>query len=62
MKTLVNEVWAHVAYTNDGRLVHTDKRTGKQTISLRMWPDIATADATLASGLRNIQWEELDEF
>ena len=62
MRTLLNEVWVHVAYMNDGRLVHTDKRTGKQTISWRMWPDIASADATLAAGVAAIQWEEFDEF
>jgi hypothetical protein len=62
MKTLVNEAWAHVAYANDGHLVHTDKRTGKQTLSWRMWPDIASANATLETGLGNIQWEEIDEF
>jgi hypothetical protein len=39
MKTLVNEIWTEVAYHNDGHLVHTDKRTGKQTISFQVWPD-----------------------
>jgi hypothetical protein len=44
MKTLVNEVWTQIAYHNDGHLVHLDKRTGKQTISFRVWPDIASAN------------------
>ena len=52
MKTLVNEVWTQIAYHNDGHLVHTDKRTGKQTISFRVWPDIASANRTLAEGTR----------
>ena len=62
LKTLVNEIWTEVAYHNDGHLVHTDKRTGKQTISFQVWPDIASADRTLAAGLGKIQWEEVDEF
>jgi hypothetical protein len=62
MKTLVNEVWTQIAYHNDGHLVHLDKRTGKQTISFRVWPDIASANRTLAEGLGKIQWEEIDEF
>ena len=57
-----DEIWTEVAYHNDGHLVHTDKRTGKQTISFQVWPDIASADRTLAEGLGKIQWEEVDEF
>ena len=52
MKTLVNEVWTQIAYHSDGHLVHTDKRSGKQTISFRVWPDIASANRTLAEGAR----------
>ena len=62
MKTLVNEIWTEVAYHNDGHLGHTDKITGKHTISFHVWPDIASADRTLAEGLGKIQWEEIDEF
>jgi hypothetical protein len=60
MKTLVNEVWAQIAYHNDGHLVRTDKRTGKQTISFRVWPDMASANRTLAEGFGKIRWEEID--
>ena len=61
-KTLVNEVWTQIAYHSDGHLVHTDKRSGKQTISFRVWPDIASANRTLAEGLGKIQWEDVDEL
>ena len=54
MKTLVNEVWTEIAYHDDGHLLHTDKRTGKQTIT--------SADRMLAEGLGKIQWEEIEEF
>jgi hypothetical protein len=60
MKTLVNEVWTQIAYHNDGHLVRTDKRTGKQTISFRVWPDMASANRTLAEGFGKIRWEEID--
>ena len=28
VKTLLNDLWTHIGYEDDGRLVHTDKRTG----------------------------------
>ena len=62
MKTLVNEVWTEIAYHDDGHLLHTDKRTGKQTISFRVWPDVASADRTVAEGLGEIRWDEIEEF
>jgi hypothetical protein len=33
VKTLLNNLWTHIGYEDDGRLVHTDKRTGKQKVS-----------------------------
>lgn len=62
MRTLVNEVWTLIDYQNDGHLVHTDKRTGKQMVSFRTWPDITSADRTLAEGAGKIQWDEFEEF
>jgi hypothetical protein len=62
VKMLINDVWAHIAYANDGHLVHTDKRTGKQKISFRMWPDMASANRSLAADSGAIQWEEFEEF
>jgi hypothetical protein len=62
VRTLVNEVWTEIAYHNDGHLLRLDKRTGKQTISFRVWPDSASADRTLAEGHSAIAWEEIEEF
>jgi hypothetical protein len=62
MKMLLNDVWAHISYEDDGHLVHTDKRTGKQKISFRMWPDIASANRTLTAELGKIQWDEWEEL
>jgi hypothetical protein len=48
-------------YEDDGHLVHTDKRTGAQKISLKAWPDLAGAKQAMAAGLGKIEWEELNE-
>jgi hypothetical protein len=34
VKTVLNNLWTHIGYDDDGHLVHTDKRTGVQRISL----------------------------
>jgi hypothetical protein len=60
VKTLLNNERAHIGYEDDGHLVHTDKRTGKQRISLKTWPDIASAKNAVAKDLGKIEWEELD--
>jgi hypothetical protein len=62
MRVLLNETWAQVGYYADGHLVHTDKRTGKLTISVRVWPDIVSANRALSNGLTAIEWDEWDEF
>jgi hypothetical protein len=62
MRVLLNQTWAQVGYYADGHLVHTDKRTGKLIISVRVWPDIASADRVLSNGLAAIDWQEWDEF
>jgi hypothetical protein len=49
VKMLLNDVWAHISYEDDGHLVRTDKRTGKQKISFRMWPDITSANRALTA-------------
>jgi hypothetical protein len=61
VKTLLNNLWAHIGYEDDGHLVHTDKRTGAQKISLKAWPDLAGAKQAMAAGLGKIEWEELNE-
>jgi hypothetical protein len=61
VKTLLNNLWAHIGYEDDGYLVHTDKRTGKQKISVKTWPSLVSARQALAAGLSKIEWEELNE-
>jgi hypothetical protein len=61
VKTLLNNLWAHIGYEDDGYLVHTDKRTGKQKISIETWPDVASAKEAVAARLSKIEWEELNE-
>jgi hypothetical protein len=58
---LLNGVWMDIHYEDGGHLVHTDKRTGKQKISFRMWPDIGSANKALAAELGKIEWEEFEE-
>jgi hypothetical protein len=60
-KTLLNDLWTHIGYEDDGRLVHTDKRTGGQKISLKAWFDVASARRALDAGFKKIQWKELKE-
>jgi hypothetical protein len=61
MKTLLNNLWAHIGYEDDGHLLHTDKRTGAQRVSVQNWPDPASAKKALAGGPGKIEWEELKE-
>ena len=61
VKTLLNNLWAHIGYEDDGYLVHTDKRTGARRVSLQRRPDLASAQKALGSGLGKIEWEELKE-
>jgi hypothetical protein len=62
MKTILNNLWTHIGHEDDGHLVHTDKRTGKQKISLETWPDVASAREAVAVKLSKIEWEELNEL
>jgi hypothetical protein len=61
VKTLLNNLWAYIGYDDDGHLVHTDKRTGKQKTSLETWPDARSAKEAVAARLSEIEWEELQE-
>jgi hypothetical protein len=61
VKTLLNNLWAHIGYEDDGHLVHTDKRTGAQNISIETWPEVSSAKEAVARGLGKIEWEELKE-
>ena len=59
VKTLLNNLWTHIGYEDDGRLVHTDKKTGVQKISLKTWFDMASAKKALDAG--KIEWKEWTE-
>jgi hypothetical protein len=61
VKTVLNNLWTHIGYEDDGHLVHTDKRTGVQRISLKTWPNVASAKEAVTAGFRKIEWEELKE-
>jgi hypothetical protein len=43
VKTVLNNLRTHIGHEDDGRLVHTDKRTGKQLISIKTWPSLVAA-------------------
>jgi hypothetical protein len=60
-QTILNNLWAHIGYDDDGRLVYTDKRTGKQKTSLKTWLDATSAKEAVALTLSEIEWEELQE-
>jgi hypothetical protein len=59
VKTVLNNLWTHIGYEDDGHL--TDKRTGAQKISRKAWANIATARKAVAAGFSKIEWEELKE-
>jgi hypothetical protein len=61
VKTVQNNLSTHIGHEDDGHLVHTDKRTGAQKISLKAWPDLASAKKAVAAGFSKIEWEELKE-
>jgi hypothetical protein len=61
VKTLLITPRAYVGYDDDGYLVHTDKKSGKQKISLKRWPDAQAAKLVVATALGKIEWEALDE-
>ena len=61
MKTLLNNLRTHIGREDDGHLVHTDKRIGKQLVSIKIWPSLVSAQQALAIGFSKIEWEELNE-
>ena len=61
VKTVLNNIWTHIGYEDDGRLVHTDKRTGMQFVSVKAWPSLVSARQALDAGFSKIEWEELKE-
>src|SRR5260370_30733119 len=50
VKTVLNDLWSHVGYEDDGHLVHTDKRTGKQFVSVKTWLNLVAARQAVTAG------------
>jgi hypothetical protein len=61
VKTVLNNLWTHIGHEDDGHLVHTDKRTGMQFVSVKAWPSLVSARQALDAGFSKIEWEELKE-
>jgi hypothetical protein len=61
VKTLLNDLWTHIGYEDDGHLIHTDTRTGMQFVSVKAWPSLVCARQALDAGFSKIEWEELKE-
>jgi hypothetical protein len=61
MKTVLNNSCSHIGYEHDGRLVHTDKKTGAQMVSIYTWPSLRGAREALANAFGKIQWQKFDE-
>ena len=59
MKTVLNNLCIHVGYEHDGRLVHTDQKTGVQMVSIYTWPSLRGAREALANAFGKIEWEKL---
>ena len=62
VKTLLNNLWTHIGYEADGHLLHTDKRTGMQFVSVKRWPNLVAARQALDFGFSKIEWEELKDL
>jgi hypothetical protein len=56
VKTVLNNLWTHIGFEDDGRLVHTDKKTGVQFVSVKTWPSLMAARQALDAGFSKIEW------
>ncbi len=54
-------MYVHIGYDDDGHLMYTDKKTGRQKISIKSWPNPQSARVTMSTALGRIEWEQLDE-
>ena len=50
LKTLLNNRSTHIGYDDDGHILHTDKRTGMQWVSVKTWPNLISARLALDAG------------
>jgi hypothetical protein len=60
VKTVLNNIWTHIGHEDDGRLVHTDKRTGMQFVSVKAWPSLVSARQALDAGFSKIEMGEIE--
>jgi hypothetical protein len=60
VKTVLNNLWTHTGHEDDGHL-HTDKRTGMQFVSVKVWPSLVSVRQVLDAGFSKIEWKELKE-
>jgi hypothetical protein len=56
VKTLLNSLHVHIGYDDEGFLAYTDKKSGKQKVSVKTWPDVQSAKVAVATGLAEIEW------
>jgi hypothetical protein len=71
VKTVLNNLWTHIGYEDDGRLLHTDKKTEPrqfvllelhvQLVSVKTWPSLMAARQALDAGFGKIEWEGLKD-
>lgn len=61
MKTVLNNLCSHIGYEHDERLVHTDKKTGMQMVSIYTWPSLRGAREALANAFGKIEWQKFNE-
>jgi hypothetical protein len=61
MKTVLNNLSSHISYERDGRLVHTDKQTGAQMVSIYTFPSLSGAREALANAFGKIEWQKFNE-
>jgi hypothetical protein len=58
-KAVHHELCIHLGYEHDGRLVHTEKKTGMQVVSIYTWPSLRRGREALANAFGKIEWEKL---
>jgi hypothetical protein len=61
MKRILNNSSSHISYEHDGRLIHTDKKTGLQIVSIYTWPSLSGAREALSNASGKIEWQKFNE-
>ncbi len=60
MKTALNNLTSHIG-CEEGRLGHTDKKTGMRMVSIYTWPSLRGAREALANAFGKIEWRRFNE-